>query len=133
MYAQEVSDADLLRSLFAGWERGDFSSGVQLYADDMHFITAQPEGLYEGRGPAGVRGFMEPFLTVWDSYSVKLDRLEDLGHGRYLAACTQYGRGKESGTQTTHPAHVAVRMGDGRITQLGFFFNREDASAALDG
>ena len=66
MYAQAVSAADLLRAMFADWAQGDFSSGVRLYAEDMRFTTAQPEGLYEGRGPAGVRGFMEPFLTVWD-------------------------------------------------------------------
>jgi ketosteroid isomerase-like protein len=127
-----VSDAEQLRALFADWERGDFGRGVRLYADDMRFTTSQPEGLYEGRGPAGVRRFMEGFLPTWDFYAVKLDQLEELGAGRYLATGTQFARGKQSGTETRQPAHVAFRMEGGQITLLGFFFVREDALAALD-
>ena len=131
MYAQTVSDADLLRELFADWARGEFGRGVRLYAQNMYFTTEQPEGHYEGHGPAGVRRFMKQFLPVWESYSVTVERIDDLGGGRYIGSGTQHARGVESGTETDYPAHVAVRMEDGKITLLGFSFTREGALEAL--
>jgi ketosteroid isomerase-like protein len=131
MYARDVSDVELLRSVFAGWERGDFSAGVKLYADGMYFTTAEPEGQYEGEGPAGVRRWMQQFLSTWDFYSVRIDEIEDLGGGSYHAAGEQYARGKESGTETRMPAHVGVRMEEGKLTRLVFAFSREDAVTRL--
>ena len=126
-----MSDVDLLRALFAQWARGDLRGGVELFADDMQYRTARPEGWFEGRGPDDVREFMSQFLAAWSRWWVEIDQLDELGEGRYVASGQQYARGRESGTQTRYPAHVAVRMRDGRITQLGFFFSREEALAYL--
>ena len=131
MYAREVSDLELLRGLFAQWAEGDLRGGVALFADDMHYRTARPEGWFEGTGPEGVREFMSQFLAAWSRWWVRVDQIDDLGQGRYVASGEQFARGRESGTETRYPAHVAVRMKDGKITQLGFFFNREDALAEL--
>jgi len=131
MYARNVSDVDLLRSVFAGWERGDFSAGIALYADEIYFTTAEPEGQYEGNGPAGVRRWMQQFLGTWEFYSVRIDEIEDLGGGRYHSAGEQFARGKESGTETRMPAHVGTELKDGRITRLVFAFSREDAVTRL--
>jgi ketosteroid isomerase-like protein len=131
MYAQVVSDIELLRSLFADWEQGEFSRGVELYADDMYFTTVEPEGQYDGHGPAGVRRWMQRFLGAWQFYSVRVDEIEDLGGGRYHGAGEQYARGRESGTETRYPAHVGARVEDGKIKQLVFSFTREDTLARL--
>ena len=126
-----MSDAALLQMLFAQWARGDLRSGVALLSDDMRFKSVRPEGWFEGRGPDGVREFMSEFLQAWSDYSVDLDELTDLGEGRYVGSGEQWARGKESGTETRYPAHVAFRVKDGEIVQLGFFFKREDALADL--
>ena len=131
MYARDVSDVEVLRSVFAGWERGDFSGGVTLYADDMYFTTVEPEGQYDGHGPAGVRRWMQRFLGAWEFYSVRVDEIEDLGGGRYHGTGEQFARGKESGTETRYPAHVGAEVKDGKITRLVFAFSREDAVARL--
>ena len=86
MYARVVSDVELLRSLFDDWGRGEFSRGVELYADDMYFTTVEPEGQYDGHGPAGVRRWMRGFLAAWEFYAVRVDELEELGGDHYLAA-----------------------------------------------
>jgi ketosteroid isomerase-like protein len=126
-----VSDVELLRSLFDDWAQGEFSRGVRLYADNMHFTTVEPEGQYDGHGPAGVRRWMQRFLGAWAFYSVRIDEIEDLGGGRYHGAGEQYARGRESGTETRYPAHVGARVEDGQLTQLVFSFSREDALARL--
>ena len=132
MYARNVSDVELLRSMFAGWAEGDFTRGVKLYADDVHFTTAEPEGWHDGHGPTGVRRWMQQFLGAWEHYSVRVDEIEELGGGRYHCAGEQYARGKQSATETRMPAHVGVRMEDRTITRLVFAFSRDEAVARLD-
>jgi hypothetical protein len=74
------------------------------------------------------------FLPEWDSYTVELHELEELGGGRFIANATQHGTGKGSGVDITAPVHIAIAMRDGLITVLGFFMrSREDALAALAG
>jgi ketosteroid isomerase-like protein len=132
MYARPVSDVKVLRSVFEGWERGDFSRGVEFYADDMYFTTVEPEGRYDGHGPAGVRRWMKQFLGAWEFYSVRVDEIEELGGGRYHGAGEQFARGRQSATETRMPAHVGARVEDGQITRLVFSFSRDEALTRLD-
>ena len=127
-----MSDAEALQALFDEWGRGDFRGGEKLFAHDVRFSATQPEGQIEESGPDGVRRFMLRFLPEWDSYSVELHELEELGGGRFIARATQHGTGKGSGVDITSPVHIAIAMRDGLITFLGFFMrSRDDALAAL--
>ena len=128
-----ANDVELLRSLFAGWEQGDFGRGMKLYADNMFFTTVEPEGQHSGHGPQGVRRWMKGFLGAWEFYSVRVDEIEDLGGGRYLCEGEQYARGKESGTETRYPAYVGAEVKDGQITRLVFAFTRDEAVTRLNG
>jgi ketosteroid isomerase-like protein len=126
-----VTDGDQVRSLLAKWEQGDFRTGIRLFADDIRFSGAQPEGQVQARGPAGIAGFMRPFLEDWEHYCVELHGLEELGDGRFLATGTQHGKGRTSTMNITAPVSIAMRMEDGRMTELHFFLDRDDALAAL--
>jgi ketosteroid isomerase-like protein len=126
-----VTEADQVRSLLASWERGDFRAGVELFAEDIRFSGAQPEGQVAARGPAGIEAFMRRFLEDWERYSVELHELEELGDGRFLATGTQHGTGSTSAMDITAPVSIAIRMEDGRMTELHFFLDRDDALAVL--
>ena len=126
-----MSDAERIRALLADWERGDWSSGVPLLADDVEFSGAQPEGQVTARGPAGIARFMRGFLEDWEDYRVECNNFEDLGSGRFLATGTQHGKGKSSAMDITAPVSIAIRFDGARITELHFFLDREDALAAL--
>jgi ketosteroid isomerase-like protein len=127
-----VSEADAIRALLADWERGEFSSGVALFADDIRFSGAQPEGQVEAHGPAGIAGFMRRFLEDWERYAVKVHGLEELGEGRFLATGTQHGKGKTSAMDITAPVSIAIRMEGGLMTQLHLFLDRDDALRVLE-
>jgi len=129
-----MSDSDQLRELFAAWERGDFSTGGELYAEDIRFTATQPEGQIEARGMAELGRFLQRFFADWERYRVELHELEELGVGRYVARATQHGIGRTSRMDITAPVHVAIAMRDGRIVQLEFHLHgREDAVASLGG
>ena len=126
-----VSDAEKLRALLAEWQKGEFTGGVRLFAEEIRFSGAQPEGQVEARGPDGVVRFMRGFLEGWERYTVETHELEELGEGRYLATGTQHGKGAAGGVDIAAPVSIAVRMADGRITELDFFLDRERALEAL--
>ena len=125
-----MTDEGALRGLFAAWERGAFS--MDLFAEDIRFSAAQPEGQVEAVGVAGVTGFMRTFLSQWELYRVEVAALEDLGGGRFLGTGTQHGKGSGSGMDITAPVNVAVRMKDGKIEVLHFFLTRGEALEALE-
>jgi SnoaL-like protein len=126
-----VNDAAKLRALLSEWEKGEFTGGMRLFAAEIRFSGAQPEGQVEARGPDGVARFMRGFLEGWERYSVETHELEELGGGRYLATGTQHGKGASGGVDITAPVSIAVRMVDGRIAELHFFLERDLALEAL--
>ena len=126
-----VTDAEKLRALLSDWEKGDFRGGIRLFAEEIRFSGAQPEGQVEAHGPDGIARFMRGFLEGWERYTVETHELEELGGGRYLATGTQHGTGAAGGVDITAPVSIAARMADGRLTELHFFLEREKALEAL--
>ena len=122
---------DLVRSIFAAWERGNFASAIEPLAADIRFSAAQPEGQAMASGRVEMARFMRDFLASWDRYWIKLHDLQELAPGRFLAAATQYGRGKDSGAETSMPAFIAIAFRGGEIAQLEFFYDHASAVAAL--
>ena len=124
-----MNDEERLRELFEDWKTGGFSTAI--FADDLQFSGAQPEGQVEAVSVSGVISFMRKFLTQWELYRVEIDEIEDFGEGRFLGTGTQHGKGKGSGMDITAPVHAAVKMAGGKITVLHFFLTREEALEAL--
>ena len=85
----------------------------------------------EATGLEGMSRFMRGFLPQWERYWVVLGELEDLGDGRFLAHATQHGRGTAGGVDITADTWIAIRVRDGMITQLEWWFDRAGAEAAL--
>ena len=52
---------DVVRQFIAHMEQGDYDSAMQLVAEDCEYINPPPLGSV--RGPAGVRGVLEPFFA----------------------------------------------------------------------
>ena len=75
---------------------------------------------------------MRRFLEDWEQYRVEPHGLEEMGGGRFLATATQHGKGRSSAMDITAPVSIAIRMDEGRIVELHFFLDREDALAALE-
>ena len=128
----EEQDSAALRALLADWERGDWTTAPALFAPDLYFSGAQPEGQVEARGPEGVTSFMRGFLKDWRDYHVELHDFEELGGGRYLATATQHGVGRTSELAITAPVSIAFTMREGRVAQMEWYLEREDALEALE-
>jgi ketosteroid isomerase-like protein len=124
---------DLVRSIYAAWEQGDFGS-----AD-----WADPEMLYEyadgpspgtWNGPDGMAEGFRDFLGAWKDWGVVADDYLELAGERVLVSFHLTGRGKASGLDIarvhTNGATLFV-IGDGRITRVVQYLDRDRAVADL--
>src|SRR5271154_5196318 len=87
---------DLLRSIYAAWERGDHSSADWAHPEIEFAIVEGPSpgtwfglaGMAEGHGG---------WLNAWDDFHVQADEYRELDEERVLVLDQPRGRGKSSG------------------------------------
>ena len=127
------ANLDLVRSLFADWERGDFSRAD--WADpEIEFVYADgPEpGSRKGRGRMADAWRNE--LRDWRDYRVLVESYRELDHERVLVLNTISARGKASGVHwgalRQHGA-VLLDVRDDKVTRLVLYWDRDRAFADL--
>ena len=123
---------DLVRSIYADWERGDFRS----------VDWAHPEIVFESTGFDSTRttGLVEmgqrwrEWMSVWEDYRTESEEFRELDGGRVLVLMYHDERGKASGVgiegMKTPGANV-FDIRDGKVTRVALYWNREDALADL--
>src|SRR5438128_1874765 len=90
------ANLDLVRSIYADWERGDFSNAG--WADpEIEFVML--DGPFPGKwsGLAEMKEGWRELLNAWEDYRVGAARYWALDDGQVLVRSHQTGRGKSSG------------------------------------
>jgi ketosteroid isomerase-like protein len=120
----------LARSIFAAWERGDFSSaewahpGIEVVA-----VDGPDPGSWTGL-PAVVNAFRN-HLSAFGEYRVEVDEYRELDGGRVLVLVHASGRGKTSGLQAGNNGANLFHVARGKVTRLVLYWDRERAFAEL--
>jgi ketosteroid isomerase-like protein len=90
------ANLDLVRSLYAAFERGDFSSAEWAHPEiEYVFADGPAPGSWTGV-PEMVEGFRD-FLSAWEEYGIEAEAYRELDDERVLALAHFSGRGKTSG------------------------------------
>ena len=120
---------DLVRSAFALWERGDWSSAE--WADpDIEFVIADGPDPRSFKGLAAMAAGWREFLTAWTGYGVEADEYRELDNERVLVALHAVGRGKTSGVelgQTSRSGANVFHIRDGKVIRLVIYFDHTRA------
>ena len=124
---------DLVRSIYAAWELGDFTHPEWADPRIEYVIVGGPvSGAWTGlHGMAlGWRGW----LDAWTEYRTEVEEYRQLDDERVLVLTHDSGRGKASGLELGEmgpKAAVLFHVHDDRVTRLVVYFDRSRALADL--
>ena len=124
-----------MRSLYAAWARGDFSSTD--WADpDIEYVQVDGPTPGTWRGvPAMGRAWGEA-IAEFAEFHVEAEEIRPVGEDRFLVLTHNTGRGRTSGFAldeiATRGANV-LHVRDGKVTRLALYFDRDRAIEDLEG
>jgi ketosteroid isomerase-like protein len=126
-------NVELVRSIYADWERGDFSSVAWAHPDIEYVIT---DGPTPGRwtGHAGLRDGFHHFAGAWDTLHVKATEFRELDDERVLVLTRLSGHGRRSGldlAQIKGGGADVLYVHGGKVTRFVLYNDRERALADL--
>jgi ketosteroid isomerase-like protein len=127
------ANVDLVRSIYAGWERGDFSSAG--WADpEIEYIHADGPAPGSWTGVASMAAAWRDFLSAWQDFRSEAEEYRELDNERVLVLARFSARGKTSGfevEQIRMKAASLFHVDTGRVTRFVIYFDRERALADL--
>ena len=126
---------DLVRSIFAEWERGDYSSGEWAHSD-MELVIADGTTPGHWRGLAVCAAAWRDLLSAWEGMLSDAEQYLELDNERVLVLAHFSGHGKRSGLdleQITGSGRGAglFHVRDGKVTRHVVYLDRERALADL--
>jgi ketosteroid isomerase-like protein len=126
---------DLVRSINADWERGDFSA-VEWADPEIEFSIVGGPSPTSGAGLTEGAKAMSGFLDPWKEFRSEAEEIRELDCNRVLMLSHPVaGRGRTSGLELEQmmPRGGATlfEIRDGKVTRLISYWDRDDALADL--
>jgi ketosteroid isomerase-like protein len=128
------SNVEVVRSIYAAWERGDFSS-VEWADPAIEFVIADGPAPGSWTRATGMAAGFREFVNAWEEYRVEVDEYRELDDERVLVFLRLRGRGKASGldlgqmhTKAANLLHVL----DGKVAKFVIYFDLERSLADLE-
>ncbi len=129
------ANVDLLRLIYSGWGRGDFSSAEWAHPE-IELVNDDGPAPGTWRGVAAMAEAFRDFLSAWEDYRVEVEEYRELDGERVLVLMLHCGRGKTSGLEvgqmgTKRAGANLFHLRDGRVTKLILYWDRDNAFADL--
>ena len=122
------TNLDLVRSIYADWERGDFRSAE--WADpEIEFVMADGPSPGSWTGLAEMAEVHRDFLRAWEDFRLVAAEYHELDGDRVLALATGAARGKRSGVELRASAANLFHIANGKMTRVVTYYDRERALA----
>jgi ketosteroid isomerase-like protein len=124
---------DLVRSIYADWERGDYSFTEWAHAA-IEFVYADGPEPGSWAGLAEMSDAARDRLTAWAELRVEVDEYRELDDERVLVFVRRSGRGKTSGLELGHfetRGATLFHIRDGKVTRIVNYYYRDRALADL--
>src|SRR3954468_15749239 len=126
-------NVELVRSIYAAWGRGDFSS-TEWAHPDIEFVSADGFEVGSSTGLAGMGRAWRNWIDAWEEYRVEVDEYCELDGERILVLMLHCGRGKTSGLdvgQTKRAGANVLHVRDGKVARLVLYWDRDRALVDL--
>jgi ketosteroid isomerase-like protein len=121
---------ELVRSIYAAWDRGDFTHVDWAHPKiEFEIIGGPVSGSSVGLASMAQR--WRGFLGAWTDFRTQVDEFRELDHERVLVLHRFFGRGRQSGVEvgpTQSKGACVFHVRDGRVSRLVLYSRREDAN-----
>jgi ketosteroid isomerase-like protein len=124
---------ELVRSLYADWERGDYSSSDWAHPA-IEWVMADGPDPGTWRGVAGMAEGFRSSMGVWTEVRAEVQEYRELDSERVLVLELRRARGKASGLELERmrsEGAVLFHLRDAKVTRLVFYWDRDRALADL--
>jgi ketosteroid isomerase-like protein len=122
---------DLVRSVYADWERGDFSRTPQWADEGIEWARFGGDGAGAWTGHDAIMHVVGEILSGFDDVRAHADHYEEIDQERVLVLTRWGGRERESGTEVELLRANLFRIREGRVVRLIFYWDRNRALADL--
>jgi ketosteroid isomerase-like protein len=128
------ANLDLVRSIYAASERGDFLGSVEWADPEIEFVIANGPSPGSRMGLGEMRDFWREFLSNWEDWRVEADEYRELDGERVLMLNHFSGRGKTSGLEVGQMRSEGAglfHIRRGKVTRVVLYWDRERALTDL--
>jgi hypothetical protein len=124
------ANLDLVRSIYADWERGDFR---RVDWADPEIEMTRPDILEGGvlKGLASTAEAWRTWLSSWENYRAEASEYRVIDDERVLVLGRMTGRGRLSGASGERETANVFHLRNGKVTKLVMYGPHERALADL--
>jgi ketosteroid isomerase-like protein len=130
----ESPNLDLVRSIYADWERGDFSSAEWAHPEIEFIQVDGPEPSY-AKGFDGMAASFGARRNVFNHVRVQAEEIRELDAERVLVLVRNHAEAKVSGIEIERLGGARTAnvwsLRDGKATRLAIYWDRNRAFADL--
>jgi ketosteroid isomerase-like protein len=131
--AYASANLELVRSMFAAWERGDWSSAEWAHPE-IEYVHADGPAPGSWTGQPAMAEAWRSFLGAWEGFCVEAEEYRELDGERVLVLSHFRGRGKTSGLeleQMLTQGATLFELRSGKIVRFVIYWDRDRAFADL--
>jgi ketosteroid isomerase-like protein len=124
---------EIVRSIYAAWERGDYSH-AEWASPEIEFVIADGPSPGRWTGFAGMVEGVRTWLSPWEELRQQAEELREVDGERVFALHRYSGRAKKSGVdlgQMQAKAACIFHIRAGKVTKLVLYWERDHALADL--
>jgi ketosteroid isomerase-like protein len=126
-------NVDLVRSIYAAWEGGDFT-GAEWADPEIEYVGLDGPDPGTSKGPAEMARSFRTWLSAWEEFRLEADEYRELDPDRVLVLDRSSGRGKVSGLNLGRIQSRGAwlfHIRDGRVTKMVRYMDRDRALEAV--
>lgn len=128
---------EIVRSIYAKWERGDFVAAIGFFDPEITFETFMPDSKQPVvmEGVDQIEKFMRDWFEQWRAYRVTGEEFRPAGEDKVLVSGRQLATGRQSGVEVVSPAFTVWTFRDGKVIGLSAHYDEGQAleAAGLSG
>jgi ketosteroid isomerase-like protein len=124
------ANLDLVRSIYAAFERGDYTSADWADPEIVRVVVDGPEP-GSSTGLDGLAEAMRDVFSAIEDARAEADEYRELDDERVLVLMRAVGRGKRSGAPVSMSCAEVFEAREGKVIRVVFYFDRANALADL--